>query len=120
MLKHRYPMTPERAKRVGESYRQMFAYCQMMLMEYDKYMDTDFKSQAVNNHIKSMIKSIDFIMSKHKVAVDTSAEINILDGLYDLNRINKMFLGMQTERITVFADNMEAELKKEQEGEEAA
>lgn len=117
-------MTPERAKRVGESYRQMYAYCKLMLLEYDKFMDTDFKSQAVVNQIKSMLKSIEFILSKVDKVVDGSAEFNILDGLYHLNNINKMFLGMTADRIEAFDKGMQMELAKEEasqnEGEEAA
>jgi hypothetical protein len=120
MLKHKQPMTPVRAKRVGESYRQMFGLASMLDLEYTQHMDVDFKSQAVHNHVKTILKSIQFILRHHKAGVDTSAEEPILDGLHDLNEINKMFLGMSSERIQAFAAGMRREIAKEQEGEVAA
>lgn len=120
MLKFNQPMTPAREQLIAESYRQMYALASMMELEYAQHMDTNYKSQAVHNHVKTLKRSIEFILKHHKAGVDTSAEVPILDALFDLNDINKMFLRMAPERIQAFAGGMRVELAKEREGEEAA
>ena len=117
-------LTPERAMRIGMAYRQMYALAKMMELEYSQHMDVNFRDPITHGFIKSIATNIKLVLQKHKALINDDAEISILEGMFHLNEINRMFLTMPAERIEAFADGMRVEIAKEeaakQEGEEAA
>jgi len=114
----KYPLTDERLKQVGESYRIMYALMAMAELEYTKYMDTNFKDPMIHKTISNVKDGIGKILRHHKVAVDTSDETTILGFVDDSLEVVKLMLNkLQPEQIREFAQGFSDMVR---EGEKAA
>lgn len=98
-------LTPERAMRIGESYRQMYILAAIMELEYMQFMDTNFKNPVTHQKIGTMKACLDHVIKAHSLAVDKANEENTLCALDDLNDIIKLMTSMPPEQIKEFAES---------------
>lgn len=97
------PLTNERMLSIGRSYRQMYILASLMDLEYTNFMDTNFKDPITHQKISQIKSNIDHVLSKHKIAVDTTYSDNMLFALDDLNDIVKLMTNLSPEQIKEFA-----------------
>lgn len=100
----RQPLSEKRCEQVGESYRLMYILMSMAELEYQKYMDTDFQNPMIHATITKIKEGISRVLSHHKVAVDDSQLIPILEFTDDmLTTVKLMANNMEPREISAFA-----------------
>lgn len=108
----RQPLTQERLKLVGYSYRYMFLLSQLLELEYSQHLDTDFRNPNIHNKISKMSGLIGEVSKHTSLVLGDSDQETILEYVDDLNEIVKTLLNLEPEEIKRFSENLETILNR--------
>lgn len=92
------PLTDQRARAAGESYRYLYVLAQMMDIEYQEYKDTDFKDGITHKEIGVMNKAIQFILHKHAKVLGGTSDDNVLAIAHELGRTIKKAINVDSSK----------------------
>lgn len=106
MKLRRQPMTQERLRKVGHSYRYMFLLTQLLELEYAQWCDSDFNNPTIHNKIRKMNEAKRDVVRHFGSFVDNKSIDAILEPTHYLNETVKILCSLEADQIAEFAQGL--------------
>jgi hypothetical protein len=108
------PLTPERTANIFQSVQFMQVMAELIKVEFQMHMDTDFKNPAVNQHASKIKQSAEAIQL-HLSGIVKAKDPEFFKNEYtpEIYRVFRFFIGMDAEQIREFMDGVEEMQKQE-------
>jgi hypothetical protein len=102
----RQPLTKERARKIGMSFRHMYVLSVLMELEYMEHCDVNLKHPTIHQKLSRIKSDLQDVQKHHALVLDGKDVETILEPIHHLNEVIKVLLELEPNQIEAFSQGL--------------